>query len=390
MIARLQPERRCPPAAAEGEDGFMLIAVIVMVFLVLLVLSIAAPRVAMQLQRERDVEAKHRGEQYVVAIRKFYGTFGRYPGSMKELENTNNQRFLRQEYVDPLTGKSDWRLIHLGQNKTTVKGLFGQDLPGLSGGLGAAAGLQSEPNSSPTGFGGAGSGPSGLGSGSAGGTGTTGGSGPGGGSAFQNNPGLGSNPGSGSGSGSGLGSGPGAGSATGAPGTSAAAGTGGGFGSGSNDSGLGGLNTTGGLIMGIGTPQKGDSIASVNGESTYQKWEFLYDPRIEQLRAGWSVFGGGGGGSVPAGNLGSGSTGAGPGGVPGSSPGSGFGSGFGSGAGSGQAPGTNAPGATGPGATGPGSTGPGSTGPSPQNPSDPNQPGSGSGAQPPASPSPPQ
>ena len=60
---------------------------------------------------------------------------------MDALEKSTTVRFLRQKYVDPLTGKSDWRLIPVGQNKTTVKGFFGQPLGGLGGGGLGSAGL---------------------------------------------------------------------------------------------------------------------------------------------------------------------------------------------------------------------------------------------------------
>ena len=33
--------------------------------------------------------------------------------------------------MDPLTGKDDYRLILVGQNKTQVKGFFGEPLAGL-------------------------------------------------------------------------------------------------------------------------------------------------------------------------------------------------------------------------------------------------------------------
>src|ERR1700730_4593932 len=122
------------------EQGFMLVGLIVAIFFVLVALSIAAPKVAQQLRREREVEAVHRGNQYVRAIRLYYRKFGHYPGSMDQLEKTNNIRFLRQQYVDPMTGKADWRLIKVGEAKTTVKGFFGQPLVGFAPGVGTAAG----------------------------------------------------------------------------------------------------------------------------------------------------------------------------------------------------------------------------------------------------------
>src|ERR1700677_2098642 len=127
----------------QGEQGFMLVGLIVAIFFILLVLSVAAPKVAKELRREQEVEAVHRGNQYVRAIRLYYRKNGTYPGSMEQLEKTNNIRFLRQQYVDPLTGKADWKLIHVGEAKTTVKGFFGQPLTGMAPGLGSAAGLGS-------------------------------------------------------------------------------------------------------------------------------------------------------------------------------------------------------------------------------------------------------
>ena len=127
-------------AQRHEEEGFMLVGLIVAIFFVLLALSVAAPKVAQALRREREVEAVHRANQYVRAIRLYYRKFGHYPGSMEQLEKTNNIRFLRQQYVDPITGKADWRLIKVGEAKTTVKGFFGQPLAGLTPGLGSAAG----------------------------------------------------------------------------------------------------------------------------------------------------------------------------------------------------------------------------------------------------------
>ena len=129
--------------AWEAEQGSMLLGLVVAIFLILLVLGIAAPKVAKELRREREVEAMHRGNQYVRAIQLFYRKIGHYPGSLEQLEKTNNIRFLRQRYLDPFTGKADWRLIKQGEAKTTVKGFFGKPLAGLAPGLGSAAGLAS-------------------------------------------------------------------------------------------------------------------------------------------------------------------------------------------------------------------------------------------------------
>ena len=41
---------------------------------------------------------------------------GRYPAKMEDLDNTQNIRFLRKHYIDPMTGKEEWRLLHMGPN----------------------------------------------------------------------------------------------------------------------------------------------------------------------------------------------------------------------------------------------------------------------------------
>ncbi len=263
-------QRHGAPGLVDGsDDGYVLLAVLVLVFLMLLALSIAAPRVAMQLKHDQEIETAHRANQYVRAIRLFHRKTGNYPTSIEQLEKTNNQRFLRQRYLDPLTGKDDWKLIQVGQNKTTVKGFFGKDLPGMGTGLGAAAGMQSN-----------------MGGSSTFGSGSSFGSGPGAGSTFGNSP---AQPTGGSFGGSGTGT---AGSGTG---------------SGTSNGGLPETDATDakgstGPIMGVGVPKDGDAFLTVNGVSTYQEWEFIYDPRIEQLYAQNGGAGGGGGtlGTAPS------------------------------------------------------------------------------------------
>jgi len=73
----------------------------------------------------------HRGVQYSRAIRAYYKKFGRYPVSLENLENTNQQRFLRKRYKDPLTGK-EFRLLHFGEAKLSLNGMSAGSIPGAS------------------------------------------------------------------------------------------------------------------------------------------------------------------------------------------------------------------------------------------------------------------
>jgi hypothetical protein len=72
------------------------------------------PRVAFETQRNREELLMERGKQYQRAIGLYLKKFNRYPAKMEDLENTNNLRFLRRRYIDPMTGKDDWRLVHAG------------------------------------------------------------------------------------------------------------------------------------------------------------------------------------------------------------------------------------------------------------------------------------
>ena len=57
----------------------MLVAAVVMVALLAIAISVAAPMVARQLQRDKEVESQHRMEEYVRAIQLYYRSFGNYP-----------------------------------------------------------------------------------------------------------------------------------------------------------------------------------------------------------------------------------------------------------------------------------------------------------------------
>ena len=254
--------------SSDHEAGFMLVFVVLLAALMLIALAVAAPVVAKDLRRDKEVESAHRANEYVRAIRLYYRKNKTYPVSIDALENTNNVRYLRKQYIDPLTGKADWRIIHVGENKTTVKGFFGQPLGGLNttgagGSLGSASTLG-------TGFGGTPSSTSGPTSP----TGTTPGS---------------TTP-----------------STTVSGGTALSAGfsgaTIGGSTSGSttgtstsdSSSGSGGV----GQVMGVGSAKTGTSILNPNQQTTYETWEFIYDPKIELLYQQANLLGGGAGGSV--------------------------------------------------------------------------------------------
>ncbi|MGA7339814.1 MAG: type II secretion system protein [Terracidiphilus sp.] len=313
MRERFPNPRRTPTAAArDGEDGYALLAVIFLMALMVLWLSVAVPKMARQIQRDREVETMHRGKQYIRAIRLYYRKFHAYPPSIDALVKTNDIRFLRKKYIDPMTGKDDWKPIMFGQNKVpTAMGFFGQPLSTGS----AIAGI----------------GPSG-------GNGINGmnGQAPGGSIFDTNGAGSTTQPTTGSTDSSGNPSG----SATGGT-TTATGGSGGTDANGNPISGTGGIGsgpsgqTFGGAgIIGFSPGDSKQSILVYKKKDHYNEWEFTYDPIMEMMMQG--------GGN--AGMMGQPNGGAS--GVPGfgssnpNSPGSGIqnGPGFGAGGGIGSSP----------------------------------------------------
>lgn len=83
------------------------------------------------IRRDREEEMIHRGVQYSRAIRAYYRKFGRYPATIENLENTNQQRFLRKRYKDPITGR-EFRLLHFGEAKLSLNGMGSGVIPGAS------------------------------------------------------------------------------------------------------------------------------------------------------------------------------------------------------------------------------------------------------------------
>src|SRR5580698_10797621 len=132
----------------------MLITLILMVALLAIAMTALAPVITQQIKRDREQEMIHRGVQYSRAIQHFFKKFNRYPVSLEELESTNNLRFLRKRYKDPVTGK-DFKILHMGdvqmsfgaglQGAVPVSNLAGGGVttPGNQGGFGSSIGSSS-------------------------------------------------------------------------------------------------------------------------------------------------------------------------------------------------------------------------------------------------------
>jgi hypothetical protein len=102
------------------ESGYALLMILSMAAIVAITLYTQLPRVVFEAQRDKEQLLIDRGEQYTRAVQLFVRRFNRYPATMEELENTNNIRTLRRRYADPMTGKTDWRIVHAGPGGVLV------------------------------------------------------------------------------------------------------------------------------------------------------------------------------------------------------------------------------------------------------------------------------
>jgi type II secretory pathway pseudopilin PulG len=268
-MMKLAPIRR---RTQPSEGGYMLVAVIFMLAILMLTMTLAAPKVRQEIQRDREVETMHRGKQYIRAIQLYYRKFNAYPPNVDALVKTNEIRFLRKKYVDPTTGKAEWKPILMGQNKVPiVYGFFGVAIPGTTmGSMGISNNINGANSLVPGSNGGVGQNST---------TGST--TDPNAQNGGQGNAQNGGTTFGGTGSGA-----TGAGS-TGLPGSDSSSAFGG--------------QTFGAGIIGFSPNSPKQSILVYKKKTHYNEWEFTYDPMMEQMQ----MMGGGstGPGGTPASNM---------------------------------------------------------------------------------------
>ena len=107
-----------------GEDGYVLLTLMLMVTMLVIAAAAVMPTIAFEIRRDREQEMIHRGVQYSRAIRNYYKKYGRYPTRLEDLDNTNNLRYLRKHYKDPVTGQ-DFKLLHYGDPGLSMTGSIG-------------------------------------------------------------------------------------------------------------------------------------------------------------------------------------------------------------------------------------------------------------------------
>ncbi len=114
--------RQAPRRGSQrSEEGYVLLTLLLVVALMIIFAAAIVPTITFEIRRDREEELIHRGVQYSRAVRAYYKKYGAYPNTLEQLESTNNLRFLRKRYKDPITGK-DFKLLHYGEVQMSFGG----------------------------------------------------------------------------------------------------------------------------------------------------------------------------------------------------------------------------------------------------------------------------
>ena len=114
-------ERRSPPGkpsasrAPAPESGFTYLGLIAAIAITAILLAMASRVWIFSAQRDKEAELLWTGDQFRMAISRYYAFGHRFPMTLQDLVMDNRfpvpRHYLRQLYRDPITGESDWTLI---------------------------------------------------------------------------------------------------------------------------------------------------------------------------------------------------------------------------------------------------------------------------------------
>jgi type II secretory pathway pseudopilin PulG len=267
-----------PARQRRQEEGYILLTMLLVVALMAILALAVITEMKFTMQRDQEQEMIHRGVQYSRAVRGYYKKFGRYPTRLEELENTNNLRYLRKRYKDPINKNQDFRLLHFGEQGVTVGtggiSFGGGTIPGANA-IGSPGGTNGPGNSA---FGGSTFGNSGSGVNNSGVFAQSSGFGGNSNSAFgaNSNPSTtggnapGTNPSNTADSSSSTANSQDASTTT----TKISA-------AGASDQSSGQQAVGGGPIVGVASLSKKTTIREFNKKRKYNEWQFIYDPTTE-------------------------------------------------------------------------------------------------------------
>ncbi len=104
----LFPKFRTPHSALRTQKGFSLLELMITMFIMIILLSIAVPTYEKSVRQARETVLKENLWQVRRAIDQFTADKGKLPSSVEDLVT---DKYLREKPVDPITDKTEWQEI---------------------------------------------------------------------------------------------------------------------------------------------------------------------------------------------------------------------------------------------------------------------------------------
>ncbi len=103
----------------KNQRGFALLFIFALAGIASVMLYMELPRAVFESQRAKEDLLVYRGGEYQRALQLYYRKFRKFPQSIEELEKSSGQRFLRKRFIDPMTGKDEWRIVNIVNGQYT-------------------------------------------------------------------------------------------------------------------------------------------------------------------------------------------------------------------------------------------------------------------------------
>jgi type II secretory pathway pseudopilin PulG len=111
------------------EEGYTLAGALILLAVLAIFMALAMQSWSFVKQRENEEELIFRGKEYVRAINRYHAKFNSFP---PDIDTLLKQKFLRREYLDPMTKSGKWKVLR--PDSLVQTGAAGEiNQPGLQG-----------------------------------------------------------------------------------------------------------------------------------------------------------------------------------------------------------------------------------------------------------------
>lgn len=103
----------------QNQRGFALLFIFALAGIASVMLYMELPKAVFESQRAKEDLLVYRGGEYQRGLQLYYRKFRKFPQTIEELEKSSGQRFLRKRFIDPMTGKDEWRIVNIVNGQYT-------------------------------------------------------------------------------------------------------------------------------------------------------------------------------------------------------------------------------------------------------------------------------